>query len=51
MLMAATAYNLKKYLKFIEKKAESKAEEVRVSLIPFFVLIKGQKRTFKALYF
>jgi transposase len=40
MLMAGTAYNLKKYLKFIAKNAESKAESLRdqilVKLGPLF---------------
>lgn len=43
MNMAATAYNLKKYLKFIQKKAKSKTEEVKTSLLLFFGLIVGQK--------
>lgn len=36
MLMAGAAYNLKKYMKFIEKKARSKAEEVKTSVRSFF---------------
>jgi transposase len=44
MLMAGAAYNLKKYLKFTAKKAKSKAEEVRTSLLSFFGRIVGQKK-------
>ena len=33
MLMSATAYNLKKYLKFIQKKANSKAKAVNTSIL------------------
>ncbi|MFT6922953.1 MAG: hypothetical protein ACJA1C_001965 [Crocinitomicaceae bacterium] len=43
MLMAGTAYNLKKYLKFVEKKAKSKTEGVKVSLMLFFELFIGKK--------
>jgi len=43
MLMAGTAYNLKKYLKFIEKKAKSKTQEVKASLMLFFDRIRGEK--------
>ena len=35
MLMAGAAYNLKKYLKFIEKKAVSKVETVKASAHQF----------------
>jgi len=51
MLLAATAYNLKKYLKSEVKKVKSKAEEVKASLTLFFVLIKGQSQAFKRLIF
>ncbi|MFT6501059.1 MAG: hypothetical protein ACJASQ_001169 [Crocinitomicaceae bacterium] len=43
MLMAGTAYNLKKYLKFVEKKAKSKTQEVKASLMLFFDRIRGEK--------
>ena len=39
--MVGTAYNLKKYLKFTQKKTKSKAEEVKASLPCFFVSIRG----------
>ena len=48
MLLAGAAYNLKKYLKFIEKKAVSKAKEVRVSLVLIIGHLTGQKRLIKA---
>ena len=43
MLMAGTAYNLKKYLKFVAKKAKSEVGEVRASLIWFFDQFRGEK--------
>lgn len=51
MLMAGTAYNLKKYLKFTQKKTKSKAEEVKASLTCFFVSIRGLNLVFKTGYF
>ena len=36
MHMAATAYNLKKYLKFVAKTAKSKRQEVKAALKSFF---------------
>ena len=45
MLMAGTAYNLKKYLKFTAKKTKSKAEEVKVTLTSIFDrIITGETR-------
>ncbi|MFT6137815.1 MAG: hypothetical protein ACJAUJ_000901 [Salibacteraceae bacterium] len=43
MLMAGTAYNLKKHLKFVEKKAKSKTQEVKASLMLFFDRIRAEK--------
>lgn len=51
MHMSATAYNLKKYLKFIEKKVISKTEEVKASLYLFLRLIIGQKKLCELLTF
>lgn len=45
-MMAGTAYNLKKYLKFIDKKVRSKVEEVKSSVNQLFVALKGEKRMF-----
>lgn len=47
MMMAGTAYNLKKYLKFIDKKVKSKVEEVKASLNHFFAALKGENYVFK----
>jgi len=47
MMMAGTAYNLKKYLKFIDKKVKSKVKEVKASLKHFFAAMKGEKLVFK----
>lgn len=51
MMMAGTAYNLKKYLKFIDKKVKSKAEEVKASVNQFFAAVKGENLVFKTLEF
>ena len=51
MHMAATAYNLKKYLKFVQKKAKSKTEEVKTSLLLIFGRIISQKKLYEALTF
>jgi hypothetical protein len=51
MLMAGTAYNLKKYLKFVEKKAKSKTEGVKASLVLFFDRIRGEKMRFEPLIY
>jgi len=51
MLMVATAYNLKKYLKFEARKVKSKAEEVKALLISYCTAIQPQKLIFEALYF
>jgi hypothetical protein len=45
--MAGTAYNLKKYLKFSAKKAQSKAGEVIACLIVFFECITVKNRRFE----
>ena len=50
MLMAGTAYNLKKYLKFVQKTAKSKAEEVKVTLSSIIDRIITQEIRFQALY-
>ena len=47
MMMAGTAYNLKKYLNFIDKKVKCKVEEVKTSVNHFFAAMKGEKRMFK----
>ena len=39
MLMSAAAYNLKKYLKFIEKKAKSEAKAAQRAYVHFMMLI------------
>lgn len=39
MLMAGTAYNLKKYLKFVQKKANSKEGVMKTSMINIFTRI------------
>jgi transposase len=46
MMMAGTAYNIKKYLKFIDRKVKSKAEEVKASLNHFFAALKGEYLVF-----
>ena len=51
MMMSGTAYNLKKYLKFIQKKANGKVEEVKASVNHFFAALKGEKLMFKTLEF
>jgi hypothetical protein len=51
MLMAGTAYNLKKFLKFIGETAKSKSEAVKASLTCFFVSIRGLNLVFKTGYF
>ncbi len=43
MLMAGAAYNLKKYMKFTRKKAVSKVERMKASLLLFFGLLKRTK--------
>ena len=50
MLMAGTAYNLKKYLKFVQKTAKSKAEEVKASLLSFLAFIMAIKGTLNQSY-
>jgi len=49
MLMAGAAYNLKKYLKFIEKKAKSETQEVKTSLMLFFDRIRGGKMLYTSI--
>lgn len=39
MLMAGTAYNLKKYLKFVQKRANNKVREVKTSMTNIFTRI------------
>jgi hypothetical protein len=39
MLMSAVAYNLKKYLKFIEKKAKSEVKAAQIACIYFIMLL------------
>mgnify|MGYP000677836617 CR=1 FL=1 len=51
MLMAGTAYNVKKYLKFVVKKAKSKAEEVKTALASIFDQITAREIRFEALIF
>jgi len=51
MLMAGTAYNLKKYLKFIEKRAKSKTQEVKTSLTSLFEYITAKKMRFERLIY
>jgi len=51
MLMAGTAYNLKKYLKFVAKKSISKVEKVKVSALLIIGLLSGQKMRFAAIVF
>lgn len=43
MLMAGAAYNLKKYMKFTGKKAVSKVETAKASVLLFFRLLNRQK--------
>lgn len=43
MLMAGAAYNLKKYLKFVQKTANSKVEVVKTSLTDIFNRIATNK--------
>lgn len=50
MLMAGTAYNLKKYLKFVQKTAKSKAEEGKASLLSFLACIMAIKSTLNQSY-
>lgn len=45
MLMAGTAYNLKKYLKFVEKKSASNVEGVKASIELLFAALRGEKLT------
>ena len=49
MLMAGTAYNLKKYLKFIQKKTVSKAETLKASFELSFEQLLGCKMSFQLL--
>lgn len=51
MLMAGTAYNLKKYLKFIQKTAKSKAEELNAAWTSIFDQITAIGTRFKLVYF
>jgi hypothetical protein len=51
MLMAGAAYNLKKYLKFVAKRAKSKAKEVKVSLDMIFDRIIAKKMWFEPLIY
>ena len=51
MLMAGTAYNLKKYLKFVQKKTISKAEELNAALTSIFDQITAIEIRFKLVYF
>lgn len=51
MLMAGTAYNLKKYLKFVPKKTVSKVETMRASGFLTIGLLYGQKMRFAAIEF
>ena len=51
MLMAGTAYNLKKYLKFVAKATQSKAEEVKASLLSLFECITAKKMQFEPLIY
>ncbi|NRA10851.1 MAG: transposase [Crocinitomicaceae bacterium] len=48
MLLVGAAYNLKKYMKFIERKAVSTTKEVRASLVLIIGHLSGQKRLLKA---
>lgn len=43
MLMSATAYNLKKYLKFIKKEAKTNVKAIRLALLIIFDVIKGKR--------
>lgn len=43
MLMAGTAYNLKKYLKFVQKKAANQVKEVPTSINQLFAALKDEK--------
>ena len=43
MLIAVAAYNLKKHLKFLGKKAVNKVERVKASTLLLFGLLHGQK--------
>ena len=47
MMMSGAAYNLKKYLKFVQKIANSKVEVVKNSLNEFFVALNSEKLMLK----
>jgi len=47
MLLAAVAYNLKKYLKFVSKSTQTKAKEVKASLDLFFECMSTKKMRFE----
>jgi hypothetical protein len=54
MLLSAVAYNLKKYLKFTQKLAESNREtqeailrEIKASILPFFMRYEGLKNGYQ----
>lgn len=49
MLIAGTAYNLKKYLKFIERKSVSRAERVEASLDLFIAVLSRRKNHIESL--
>jgi transposase len=51
MLLAAVAYNLKKYLKFVSKSVKSEVEEVKASLDLFYECMSTKKMRFAPLIY
>ena len=51
MLMSASAYNLKKYLKYFQKKQKTGAKVVKAALHYFIVMIEGKTKLYKPLSF
>ena len=51
MLMSATAYNLKKLLKYTQKKAKSGVQVAKVTTFNIILIIEGEIKLYKALCF
>jgi len=49
MLMSASAYNLKKYLKYFQKKQKTGAKVVKAALHYFIVIIRVEIKAYKPL--
>ena len=51
MLMSATAYNLKKLLKYTQKKAKSGVQVAKATMFKIILIIEGEIKLYKALCF